>query len=265
MDYFVYKTKSEKEAIIEEMIKMRKFIYGDEDISSLDSCVKLIPYEKVNKSLTKYIDTNVGALSRKGNDCFYRCYGERSEYALNGFKEDLMTNMMFSSSGSKDDIFLEVFYPFVYARYIRDYLHTEDKSGINEELGHLGLLAFANEYNPEFNNDLVICALYNRNNIRSIYENIMGIGSFDRLMKRCESFFNHQNKDNCVDDEALGEDFNAIIQSLKDFFLERMGRRRDIPTEEKEPMIDNFEEVLYLLKEKYDAEKNNITKGLTGL
>lgn len=265
MDYFVYKTKSEKEAIIEEMIGMRKFIYGDEDISSLDNFVKLIPYEKVKKSLTEYIDTNVGALFHKGNDCFYRCYGERSEYALNVFKEDLMTNIMFSSSGSKDDIFLEVFYPFVYARYIRKYLHTEDKSGINEELGHLGLLAFANEYNPDFNNDLVICALYNRNNIKSIYENIMGVGSFERFMKRCESFFGHQNKANSIDDEVLNEDFNAIIESLKDFFLEKMGRRRDIPNEEKEPMIDSFEEVLYLLKEKYKSEKESITIGVTGL
>ena len=44
MEYFIYKTQEDKKAIIDEMKKIRKFIYGDNDISCLDRSIKLISY-----------------------------------------------------------------------------------------------------------------------------------------------------------------------------------------------------------------------------
>lgn len=269
MEYFIYKDEKDKKAIIDEMKRIRKYIYDDEDISCLDKSIKLISYSKVksDRNLIKQINGSVGGICRRGSDYYFRCYGDRSEYALSSYKETIMIHMMFYNSGSENDLVLSIFYPYIYAYYVNGYLGKKEEIGVNEELAHLGVLAFANEYDPYKNNSLIICALHYRNYIKRLFEEMVGLGSFDEFAERCKSFSEHQNKGTSVAAKILDEDFTSIIESLKMVFDARMGEIPEsiLSEDEKSAMIDNFYEVYGLLKEKYKNEKDSLTKVFTGL
>lgn len=262
MDYFVYKTKKEKQSIMDEIKNIRNYIYGDEDITPLEESVSIIPYEKIkdDRSMIQHIKRDRYEICNRGDDWYFKCYDDRKSTAITYFKESIMTDMMINTSGSKDDLFLPIFYNYIYSKIIKEYINGKEEFGINEELGHLGLLAFSNEYNPDFNNDLVMCALYSRNQIKKIYEEVMGEGSLNELINKCNSFNSNQKQGSCTNKQDLDDSFYSVIGLLKEYFHKKLDMSESIPQLEKEPMLDNFDEVYNLLVEKYENEKGSITK-----
>ena len=265
MEYFIYKTQEDKKAIIDEMKKIRKFIYGDDDISCLDRSIKLISYEeaKKDKKLINFINGNLGALCQRGEDCYFRCYGDRSDEIISYFKETIMIHMMLNNSGDTDDISLSIFVPYVYANYISNYLGTNDKPSINDELANFGLIAFSNSYDTYSDNSLIKCALYSRDYLKTMFDRVMGIGSFDKFAELCRTFYESQNMGENTDVKALDKQFMSIIETLKKYFYSRMSEKPDISDDEKKTMADNLGEVYILLVKKYKKEKKTIIKTFT--
>lgn len=261
MDYFVYKTKKEKESIIEDMKRIKEFIYGDQDISCVDGSIELIPYERIkqDRNLVNHLKVANWEICDIDDDWYFKCYDERKPAAIKYYIETIMTHMMFNVSGDGYKGTLKIFHEYIYSRLISEYIGKNKEPGINETLGHLGLLAFSNGTNPELNNDLVVTALYNRDQLERVYEIVMGKGSYQVLNELVNTYCSHLNKGASIGPDVLDNDFKALVDLLKEYFYKKLDTL-DLFDDEKQLMINNFEEQYKLLIEKYKRDNARIKR-----
>ena len=260
MDYFVYKTKKEKDTIIEDMHKVRSFIYGDDDISCISKGIKLIPYSDIkhDRGLVKDLKSTAGQLwiEEETDTTYLKRYDECNSMSDKFYMESIIFNMMFCNSGDIDDIYLPIFFSYVYGDIECRYLGLNKRDTLTTNLARLGLLAFSNSYDYNINNDLAHAALYNRNSIKEIYEDIMGESSFEHFYDLCKTY-----SDKSLYPKSIEyKDFYSIIELLKKYFYLKVDKLTYLTLNERNSMIIRFNDQFNKIINSFEEGINELSK-----
>ena len=260
MDYFVYKTKEEKDTIIKDMIKVRGFIYGDEYISCISKGIEIIPYSKIkhDKALVSCLKSTEGQLwiDEETDTTYFKRYDECKPKSDKFYKESIIFNTMFYNSGNNDDIFLPIFFSYIYGDIECRYLGINKRKTLTTDLARLGLLAFSNSYDYNINNDLANAALYSRNSIKEIYEDIMGESSFEHFYDLCKTY-----SDKSIYPKSIEyEEFYSIAQLLKKYFYLKVDKLTYLTLNERNSMIVRFNDEFNKLVSRFEEGIDELSK-----
>lgn len=256
MIYYIYKKRDAKKRIESDISRIYRYIYDDNDLEKLQDKIRVINYSSIkNQELLYKLEETKYMVSDKDNNLYYKLYNKemmdnQSEYLI-----DIIRMITFFHSGDENTNYFHLFFDLLNIKIYNELSNNKMKSDILDEISDLGLVAFANNSNIKKDNDLINSFLYDRDLIKSIYDETMGEGAFDLI---------NQNSFMLIVDYALNNknvsdnEYRTVVDNLRDYFYRKISLANNISQEEKDTLIKKFENTYNDLESKKVKYKKKI-------
>ena len=158
MYYIVCKTDKEKRDALNQIVKINKFVYKEDNLEDIYKKLSFVNYDEVDDNIIESLEKE--APGELNNNLYFKFYDLDTKGKFDCAVKSLMDLLIYCKSGKNERNYCEIFYHSLGERLLDEYLGREHERTMLDEICDLGLITFSNRLDINKSNELMYSFLH---------------------------------------------------------------------------------------------------------